>query len=584
MIRRLFRQMMLTQIVSAMTVTLCMLIDSAVIARHLGVNAVAAYGFAAPVVLAFAAPGAMISAGVQVVCGRAMGSGDREGTDACFTLALTLSLAIAAVGTALVLCFSGPLCTLLGAGVPGSGDPAYILTKRYLTGMILGVPAFLPVQILVPFMQMAGRRRRLVVAVLLMTASDVAFDLLNVYVFHGGMFGMGAASTLSYYIALVTGGAYFLRRDCLFHFRRRGLRADVLRPILKEGVPTVVNQLSLVLLVLFLNHTLSRIGGNMAVAAYSVISTLSNLCYAFGSGIGSVALMLAAVFYTDEDRASLHALTAVACRSAVVVLSAVTLAVLLGARPVVGVFLADKTKTMALAVRGLRLFALCLVPSALNTTLKFFYQGTGRVRLMELISVLQNFALPALAALALGPLFAVTGVWLCFLCGEGATLLLICLYVWHKNARVSIDAESFALLPPGFGADADDCYLCSVQSIPDAAAASEGAMAFCRAHGRDGRMSALVALCIEEITVNIIRYGFGMDSRRHNIDVRLILREGESLIRIRDDCANFDPVHYLELHRQDNPGAHLGIRMVMAAARDASYLNSYGLNNLTLRL
>ena len=86
------------------------------------------------------------------------------------------------------------------------------------------------------------------------------------------------------------------------------------------------------------------------------------------------------------------------------------------------------------------------------------------------------------------------------------------------------------------------------------------------------------------ITVNIIRYGFGMDSRRHNIDVRLILREGESLIRIRDDCANFDPVHYLELHRQDNPGAHLGIRMVMAAARDASYLNSYGLNNLTLRL
>ena len=56
MIRRLFRQMMVTQIVSSMTVTLCMLIDSIMIGRFLGVDAMAAYGFSQPVLLAFAAP------------------------------------------------------------------------------------------------------------------------------------------------------------------------------------------------------------------------------------------------------------------------------------------------------------------------------------------------------------------------------------------------------------------------------------------------------------------------------------------------------------------------------------------------
>ena len=116
MIRRLFRQMMITQIVSSMTVTLCMLIDSIMIGQFLGTDAMAAYGFTQPVLLAFAAPGAMISAGVQVVCGKTMGSGDREGTDACFTVSAALTALIAALGLLVVLCFSGPITTLLGAG------------------------------------------------------------------------------------------------------------------------------------------------------------------------------------------------------------------------------------------------------------------------------------------------------------------------------------------------------------------------------------------------------------------------------------------------------------------------------------
>ena len=55
MIKRLFKQMLLTQILSSMTVTLCMLIDSMMIGRFLGVDAMTAYGLASPVLLVFAA-------------------------------------------------------------------------------------------------------------------------------------------------------------------------------------------------------------------------------------------------------------------------------------------------------------------------------------------------------------------------------------------------------------------------------------------------------------------------------------------------------------------------------------------------
>ena len=583
MIRRLFRQMMITQIVSSMTVTLCMLIDSIMIGRFLGTDAMAAYGFTQPVLLAFAAPGAMISAGVQVVCGRTMGSGDREGTDACFTVSAALTALIAALGLLIVLGFAGPISTLLGAGVPGPENPVFKLTKDYLTGFMLGVPAFLAAQIMVPYMQMSGSRKRLVAAVLLMTASDVVFDLLNVLVFHGGTFGMGLASSLSYYAAVLVGIGYFFKKDCLFRLRRSGLRRDILRAILAEGVPTVVNQLSLVLLVFLFNRILRSVGDTVAVAAYSVVSTVSNLCYAFSSGIASVALMLSAMFYTDEDRSSLYAVVKTMCSYAVKVLAAVTLLVLFAAKGLVGLFLAEDPAAMALAVKGLRLFSLCLIPCALNTGFKFYYQGVGRVRLMEFISVLQNFVFPALAAVLLSSLIGVTGVWLAFLCGESAALAFICLHVWHVNKRVRLKVEDFSLLSPGFGAAPGECFERSVHSLEDAAAVSAGAVDFCSKHGQSAQKSFQVGLCIEEICCNIVRFGF-QDRKEHSVDVRLVFRDGSGLIRIRDNCAQFNPVHYVELHRNDDPTVHIGIRLVMAEAKEATYLNSYGLNNLTLQL
>ena len=47
---------------------------------------------------------------------------------------------------------------------------------------------------------------------------------------------------------------------------------------------------------------------------------------------------------------------------------------------------------------------------------------------------------------------------------------------------------------------------------------------------------------------------------------------------------NFDPVKYLEMHEDDDPASHIGIRMVMKLVKDANYVNSLGLNNLTLTL
>ena len=82
---------------------------------------------------------------------------------------------------------------------------------------------------------------------------------------------------------------------------------------------------------------------------------------------------------------------------------------------------------------------------------------------------------------------------------------------------------------------------------------------------------------------NIVSHGF-KGRTEYSIDIRVMIKDGSPVLRIRDNCPNFDPVKYLEMHSEDDPVAHIGIRMVMTLVKSANYVNTLGLNNLTLTL
>ena len=91
MIRKLVRQMLTAQIFSALTVSVCLLIDSVMISRYLGEEATAAYGLANPILLAIGAIGSLLAAGIQVACGKSLGRGDREETDIGYSSAVAVA-------------------------------------------------------------------------------------------------------------------------------------------------------------------------------------------------------------------------------------------------------------------------------------------------------------------------------------------------------------------------------------------------------------------------------------------------------------------------------------------------------------
>ena len=582
MIGKVFKKMLVTQILSAMTVTLCLLIDSIMIGQFIGVKGMTAYGLSTPILLVFAALGAMIAAGVQVVCGNTMGKGDEKGTNSCFSVSSILALGISVIGLILVFTIPDQLCSMLGAGSPADGGEIFINTKNYLFGFIIGAPAFIFAQIMVPYIQMVGEQTRLITAVAAMTIADVVFDLLNVLVFKGGMFGMGLASSLSYYIAVAIGITYFFSKKNIFKFGFKYWSLKTCKEVIKNGIPTVINQVSLVLLVFLFNRILLHVGGDLAVAAYSVITTVSNICYSFGSGVAAVSLTLSSVLYGDEDRSSLHMLVRIMTRYAVVINIVVTLVVILIAPLIVKMFLEEESAT-GMAVLGLRLFSLSLVPCSLNTVFKNFYQGTSRIGFTEVISLLQNFALTAIAGSVLSLVFGTTGVWLGFVCGETLTFLIVCIVVYMKDHRLQPLAEVFAYLKDEVGVEDENCFETKVVTLEEVVQASEQVRDFCLKHGEDQRTAMCVALCVEEMAVNTIKFGFGADKKKdHSIEIRYMHKNGKRTLRLRDDCMHFDPVTYTTDKIEESPEKHIGIRMMMNMVKDAKYISTLGLNNLTM--
>ena len=576
MIRKLVRQMLSAQILSALTVSLCLLIDSIMISRFLGEKAITAYGLANPLLLAVGAVGTLLAAGVQVVCSRALGRGSLEEANAGYASALLATAVISLAFMAAVVVFRSPLAGIMGAGDTGE---LHEMTEDYLAGFSIGAPGSMGALVLVPFLQMAGQSNLLIAAVLAMTVTDVALDLLNVLVLHGGMFGMGLASALSYYVAVAVSGVYLLSKRSIFRFSRKAVKARMIGEMFGSGVPAGVNMLASVILVYVMNRLLNALDGGAAVAAYTVIQAIGNTANCITTGTGGVSLTLCGVFFHEEDRTALKETVRRLCLSGVLLGLGMGLILLVFAPAFIGLYIPEAGHTRDMAVLGLRLFAAGLIPCCINNALKYAWQASGRAGLTEAVSLLEGALFPALAAFIFSRFLGTTGAWLAFAAGELLTLLAIGLFVFRTAGEMPWRNGACLLLKKDFGARPEDMLETDITNLADVTAAAERAEQFCLTHGQDARISNHIALCIEEMAANVIRHGF-RDGKPHHLSVLILNKPDSWIMRFRDDCRAFDPVRYVP--REEAQA--IGIRLVLTLAEDAYYTYSMNLNNLTLKL
>ncbi len=582
-INRLFYGSVVSIIAAAVAAMLGIVIDGIVIGRFLGPDSMAAYGLVTPLVNLATAFSGILATGSQVICAQRLGAGDAKGARRAFSMCMVITVVISVLLTAGIVIFRSEIATFLGA----RGDAANLLplATDYMLGMAFSIPSVIFLFEFNALMRLDGDANRVIVAVAVMTVLDVAADLLNALVLHGGMLGMGLATTISYFVALVIMLLHFRKKDIIFRFSLRGLKLKDMGEILSTGSSSAVGSVSTMLRNTVLNRILvaTALAGT-AVGALGVINTVMNFTSSTMIGVGLTAAMIAGMILGEQDRSAAEDLVKVTVRTALLVGIALGVIVFAGANIIAGAFgSADGQEMVALATRGLRFYAVSMVLYGLNSAFINYTQGMRRMAYSNICTFLHDFFFIAVPALALSGVLQTDAVWLSYIIGETLTLLSVLILAAVLKHGIPYKAKDFLFLKEPFGAPESEVYEASITDACHVIETSEAVGAFCEQKGATHKQRVLLSLFVEELGNNVVKFGFA-DGGRNRLDIRVVHLEDGWILRMRDNCKAFDPTEWIKLHESSDPTANIGIRMVCGMAKDVTYLSTMNLNNLTIRI
>lgn len=578
---QLFRSVLLVNVMSMVSSIACIMVDAIVTGQFLGSDAVASMGLIQPVIRICSLIGPIFGVGIGIVCTRYMGMARIDRVNQVFAVVMTALVFIGVVfSVGLFLC--APLLGALLGGKTGDAGIVRMITG-YFRGFSIGMPFFVMTIALPGLLMIDNDRARGVVAVVAGLIVDAACDLLNVTVFHGGMFGMALASSISNIVGFLLLASHFLKKDRVLRFRFAGMKIEDLKEVFLNGLPNAIASGSTALRLMIFNAFLLSIASKNEVSAYSAADSAFAVILAVAIAFYMSTSTVCSLFFGEEDRESIIAVLGRSMGLVLALLGMVMLFMLGFASEAGNIFLkTDNRDELSLAAFFIRCMAVEYFFMGISYSLSGAYQGTRRMGFSYLLVALREAVFPVACALVAGVMFGAKGVGI-GLVAAGFLTFSCCfaLPAIKRHKRLSPKAEDLIMLGEDFGARPEDVFEVSASDMEGVMEASNRAMLFFEDRDAERRTGFMIALFIEELCANTITYGFA-DGKEKRVDVRVVCGKDKQVVRIKDNGKPFDPVEWYRKNNPEDPASGIGIRIVIGLAKDVRYVPALGLNNLML--
>ena len=242
-------------------------VDSIVVGKYVGDNALAAVGSSSPILNLLLALFVGISTGAGIIISQRFGAKDREGLSLaignCISLAAIASLIILVIGPMI----SRPMLELLDT-------PASIndLCTSYLNIFFIGAAGFVFYNILSGVLRGMGDSASALVFHIVATILNIILDIWFVAGFQMGVAGVSLATVIAQGISAVLCFFKLMRRRDVFdlNLKQLKMRKDTALKIVKIGLPSGITQaiFSVAMLVV---QSLTNSLGEMVIAANVII-------------------------------------------------------------------------------------------------------------------------------------------------------------------------------------------------------------------------------------------------------------------------------------------------------------------------
>ena len=263
-----------------------------------GSLALTGLGVCMPIIMVVSAFAALVSMGGAPRASIAMGRGDNSAAEYILGNCFVLQIIISAILTSVLLIWDRDLLLAFGAS-PDTIEFAVGYMDIYATGTIfvqltLGMNAFITAQ---------GFSKTSMSTVLIGAVSNIILDPVFIFGFGMGVQGAALATVISQCISCVW-VLFFLRSEkTILKLKKENmhLKAKVILPCLALGLAAFIMQSSESIISVSFNTSLLKYGGDIAVGAMTILSSINMFAMLPLQGLGQGAQPIVSYNYGAKD-------------------------------------------------------------------------------------------------------------------------------------------------------------------------------------------------------------------------------------------------------------------------------------------
>jgi putative MATE family efflux protein len=422
--------------IGILVMSLNMIVDTIFVGQWIGIMAIAAITVVLPIAFLISSIGMGIGIGGSSIISRALGAKEYDKAFKTFgnqiTLTVGLSLLFVLIGT--YFCF--PILQLFGA----NGDIVVPATE-YFHIIIYGVPFLAFAMMGNPVIRAVGQPKFAMYTMIIPAITNIVLDVLFIKVLDMGMYGAGLATTISYMVCGLFVLGFFLSSKSSLSILVKNFVLDhtIVKEIVALGGITIIRQGTISLLVIILNYTLFKYGGEVSIAIYGIINRVMMFALFPVLGVTQGFLPIAGFNYgaNDAKRVRETITTAIVYGTGVALL--IFMGIVLFPDVIVNIFTED-TELLSKTPNALLIAFLATPVITAQLIGSAYFQAAGKAWPALWLTLLKQgiFLIPLVYILP--KFYGVTGIWMSFPIADVLATSITVLYLrreLNKNLLVN---------------------------------------------------------------------------------------------------------------------------------------------------
>ena len=354
-----------------------------------GSLALTGLGVCMPIIMVVSAFAALVSMGGAPRASIAMGRGDNSAAEYILGNCFVLQIIISAILTSVLLIWDRDLLLAFGAS-PDTIEFAVGYMDIYATGTIfvqltLGMNAFITAQ---------GFSKTSMYTVLIGAVSNIILDPVFIFGFDMGVRGAALATIISQCISCVW-VLFFLRSEkTILKLKKENmhLKAKVILPCLALGLAAFIMQSSESVISVCFNTSLLKYGGDIAVGAMTILSSINMFAMLPLQGLGQGAQPIVSYNYGAKDAKRVRGAFRLLLKSSLIYATALWLIIMLLPQVFTGLFTTN-AELAAFTQSAMRRYFAVMFMFGIQIACQMTFTAIGSAKSSIAVAVVRKFVL-----------------------------------------------------------------------------------------------------------------------------------------------------------------------------------------------